>query len=176
MAATIGATPTSIELRLVYLDEAGEPAPVTIPLGATSADADIETLIEDLAPLTNAFLSAKLVKSYDVTEITNTGKPAVAVQSLVAAILAVEFQRANPLNANKTIRKQVILPAYINAIRNDGVTPHVPVTSNADLNAVVAYLEDHLDYVDVAGDHYEGGWTYNPSSKFGTRPTVTDGY
>jgi len=175
MAAAIDAVPTGIELRLIWIDEAGEPAPQTISIDDAD-DTDIETFLEDLASCSNALLSAKVVYVFGVTGITSVGKPAAALQSLVAAILAMEFQKANPLNALKTVTKQVALPAYLNALRNDAVKPHIPVTTDAALNGVIGFLGDHLMYTGVDGEPYGGGWTFNWASKFGTKPTVTDGF
>lgn len=175
MAVSVNADPDIIELRLVWTDEAGEDAPIVIPLAGDSTDANIATLVDHLIALSNASLDAQLKKIYNLTGITNAGKPAVTAQPLVAAIFAMDFQKVNPVNASKSVSKQVLVPAYINAIRNDGITPHVPVTDNADLNAIYAYLETNLQFVGSDGLFYPGSWTYNPASKFGTKLTVTDG-
>lgn len=174
MASAVGSSAETKELRISYTDEAGETATQTIVLEGITTDAAIALYIDHLEAVTNAKITAKVVVSFPVTGIANTGKPSASSQSLLATILAMEFDKVSPLNDAKDISKQVLIPAYINSLR--GTTkPLKPVTNNSNLNAMIAFLESNLDYVAADGNHYAGSWTYNTSSKFGTKPTVTDG-
>lgn len=176
MASTIAANPETVDIRIHLIDESGEDTTVTLPLAGDTTDADIQTFVDNYATLTNAIVDdVTIVKRFVVTGIAVAGKPAVTPQTLVAAILALTFEKPHPIAPSGNVRKQVLLPAYVNAIRNDAVTPHVPVTGNANLDAITAFLEDALQYEGLDGVGYPGGWTYNPASKFGTRLTVTDG-
>src|ERR1041385_8282946 len=104
MATAIGSLQTN-ELVLGLMDEAGEPGTVRIPLDGAMSDADVIATLDDYIALTNAIVEPKLVRTYPFTGFATAGKPAAALQSLIAAILALDFQKANPLNAAKTIQK-----------------------------------------------------------------------
>jgi len=175
MATAIGSLLTN-ELVLKVQDSAAEPGVVRIALDGATSDANIISIVDDYIAETNALVEPSLVRTYPFTGYATSGRPISALQNLIASILAIDFQKANPLNAAKTVSKQVPLVAYLEAIRNDAVFPHVPVTTDATLNALIALLEAKLDYVGADGAHYPGGWTFNPSSKFGTKLTVTDGF
>lgn len=176
MATVISGSPTQIDIIFNWNDEADESARQVVSID-DAADADIIQYVDDTVALSNALAeSIQVVYKFDITGYATAGKPAAAVQSLLAAILAMQFDKANPLNGSKTVSKQVALPAYINALRNDSVQPHIPVTTNANLNSLVAFLEDHLMYVAADGSLNAGGWAFNLNSKFGTKPTVTDGF
>lgn len=177
MATVIGAAPDVRELVMKFSDTAGEPAEIRIPLDGAATDADIILIVDDYVALSNAeLLSASVTDKLPITGYSTAGKPSASNVPLVAAVLAMEFQKVNPLNFSKDITKQVLLPAYIAAIRNDAVKPHVPVTTNATLNALTVLLAANLDYVGADGAHYPGSFAFNSSSKFGTKATVTDGF
>lgn len=175
MASAIGGSPTSRELKITVVDTAGEDATLTIPLDGITTDVAITTFVDNYASLSNAKVSATVVDKFDLTGIAVSGKPSTSSQSLIANILAIQLEKPNPLNSNKTVSKQIILAAYVQALRNDAVKPHVPVTNSTPLNAMIAFLESNLDFVGLDDAHYPGSWTYNPSSKFGTKLSVTDG-
>jgi len=176
MASSVSSTAEVKELRISYEDIAGETAVQTLVLSGLVSSAAIALYIDHLEAVTNAKITAKVVVSFPVDGIANTSKPATSGQSLLAAIAALDFQKTNPINSLKTVSKQVLIPAYLDAIRNDEVKPHVPVTDNTNLNAMIAMLESNLDYLGGDGAHYGGEFTYNPASKFGTKPTITDGF
>lgn len=175
MASAVGTTALSNELIIDFTDYAGEPARVTIPLDGAESDANIALIVDDFAALTNSIIHAKVSRVFDITGTAVSGKPATAVEALNAAVLGMEFQKVSPLNAAKTLTRTVLLPAYLAALVNLGVVPHVPVTGNTTLNDLTAKLAAGLDVVLADGNHYPGGWTYNVGSKFGTKETVTDG-
>lgn len=177
MATVVAGSPDSRILRMTFSDSADEPAVIEIPLDGAATDADIISIVDDYVALSNAeLLKAVIVDSLPITGFSTAGKPSSSAMPLVAAIFAMEFQKVNPLNFAKNVSKQIILPAYIEALRNDSVKPHVPVTTNATLNALTVLLAANLDYVGADGAHYPGSWAYNTSSKFGTKATVTDGF
>lgn len=176
MATVISGAPTQIDIVFNWNDEADEGARQVVSID-DAADADIIAYVDNTVAVSNALAeSVQLLYKFDVTGYATAGKPSASSQSLLAAILAMEFNKANPLNGSKSVLKQVALPAYINALRNDSVQPHIPVTTNANLNALVAFLEDHLMYIAADGSLNAGGWAFNLNSKFGTKPTVTDGF
>lgn len=176
MATAITTDPTEVELIFDQRDYRGEPGKVTIPLDGAVDSTDLIGFVDDYIALTNALITPTVKYTYGFTGYATAGKPSSSAQGLIAAIFAMEFQKANPLNAAKTIEKQVVLPAYLDAIMNAGVSPHIAVTTNTTLNNAIAFLETYLDYVAVSGVHYPGSWTFNPGSKFGTKLTVTDGF
>lgn len=177
MATTIGGTPAIRVLKMVFTDTAGEDAPVILDLDGATTDADIISIVDDYAALSNALLTeCSVTDRFAVTGFAVAGKPSASNVPLVAGIFAMEFQKVNPLNFSRDVTKQAILPAYLAALRNDAVKPHVPVTTNATLNALHALLAANLDYLAADGAHYPGSWAYNTSSKFGTKATVTDGF
>lgn len=175
MAVAVGSL-ESIELILDFLDVAGETGRVIIPLGGTTSDANVVSIVTAITNLTNAFFDAKVSKKYPVTGNTQAGKPAVAVEALIAAIFAADFEGTNPVNPAKTVSKQVVIPAYIDAIRIPTPKPVHADDAQTDLAALILLLNAHLDYVDATGAHNEGILAYNPASKFGTKLTVTDGF
>jgi len=176
MATVIGGSPTQIDIIVNWNDEADESAREVFSID-DAADADITAFVDNLVALSNALAeSIQVVYKFDITGYLTAGKPSTSSQSLLAAILAMEFQKANPLNGSKQVVKQVALPAYINALRNDSVQPHIPVTTNTNFNDLVAFLEDHLMYIAADDSLNAGGWAFNLNSKFGTKPTVTDGF
>lgn len=177
MATVIGGAPVARELRMKFVDTAGEETVIQIPLDGAADDADIIAIVDDYVALSNAeLLEASVTDRLPITGFSTAGKPSVSNVPLVAAIFAMEYQKVNPLNFAKDVTKQVLLPAYIAAIRNDAVKPHVPVTTNATLNALTVLLAANLDYLAADGAHYPGAWAFNTSSKFGTKATVTDGF
>ncbi len=177
MATVIGSAPLVRELRLKFVDEADEEAIINIPLDGAAVDADIIAIVDDYAALSNAYLAEVTVTDrLAITGYAVAGKPAVTAQPLVAAIFAMEFQKVNPLNAAKTVTKQVLLPAYINAIRDDSVKPHIPTTLNSTLNDLTDLIAANLTYLRADNVYSPGAWAFNHSSKFGTKATVTDGF
>lgn len=178
MASAVAGTAAIQDLQISFLDTANEPAIVTIPLDGAMADADIATIVDDYAALSNALITkAVVIRRFAITGFAVAGKPAATAIPLVAAVLAMEFDAPNPRNAAKSVSKQVTLPAYIDAIRNDVVVPHIPVTNNATLNGLVALLQTGLVRVDPITDAITsaGEFVFNPGSKFGTKLSVTDG-
>lgn len=176
MATAIGGSPIRNELVLELVDEADETGAVSIPLDGATTDANIIAIVDDYIALSNALVTPYVTRKYAFTGYATAGKPAAAVQSLIAAVGVLEFQKTNPVNAAKTVVKQVPIAAYLNALRNDAVKPHLFVTGNATLNALIALLEANMNFTGADGILYPGGWTYNTGSKFGTKLTVTDGY
>lgn len=176
MATTLAGI-LSNELVLDLRDYTGETARVIIPLDGAMSDADIIAIVDEYITATNALVTPTIKRQYDFAGYAVAGRPKNGTnpQALLAAVLALEFQKVSPLNAAKTITKQILLPAYVDALRNDAVTPHVPVTNNTNLNTLTTGIADGLDVVLADGNHYPNGWTFNPGSKFGTRTTVTDG-
>lgn len=174
MATTITGI-VSNELVFDLSDYTGETAKVVIPLDGAATNADIIAIVDNYIALSNALPVPTIRRSYGFAGYDADGA-ATSAQLLLAAIFAMQFEKPNPLNALKQISKQILVPAYIDTLRNDGVRPHVAVTDNANLNALIALLEDNLNYLAVDGDLYPGGWTFNAGSKFGTKATVTDGY
>ena len=175
MATTINGTALSNELVLDYSDYTGETARVTIPLDGATSDANIISIVDDIIALSNGLIVPTIRRTFSFAGYASAGRPLSESQNLLAAIVALDFPKVSPINAAKTVEKQVPILAYIDAIRNDDIKPHVPVTDNATLNALVALLEDKLDFLAADGTRYPGGWTYNPASKFGTKLSVTDG-
>ena len=175
MAVGVGSL-ESTALIMDFVDVAGETARIEVPLGATTTDANVVSIITAITALTNAFIDAKVVKRYPITGNTQVGKPQVGPEGLLAAIFAMDFAGANPLNAAKEVSKQVVIPAYDTIIRVLTPKPVHADTADTNLAALITLLEAHLDYVDVAGTHHEGILDYSSASKFGTKLTVTDGY
>lgn len=175
MPSALGSVITNT-LVMNMVDYTDEPAKVSIPLGGAISNADIQTIVDDYVALTNCLVVPRLIRTYGFTGVAVAGKPSASAQNLSAAILAMEFQKVNPVNAAKDIVRQLAIPAYLDALRNDGVKPHVPVTGNATLNALITLLSANLTIQGSDGLYYPGGWTYNVGSKFGTKLTVTDGF
>lgn len=177
MASAVDIAPNLTNLRIKWIDEADETGTVNILLDGATTDADLGLIVDDFAALSNALITkVDAIRAFPITGFAIAGKPAVAAQPLIASILSMEFNAPNPRNELMTVTKQVPLPAYINAIRNDSVKPHAPVTDNATLNDLTAKLAANLVFVDkVTNDITVGGWVFNTGSKFGTKLTVTDG-
>lgn len=176
MATAIGSIMAN-ELVIEFEDYTLETAKVAIPLDGATTDADITAIVDGFAALSGALiLSAKVVRSFPVTGFAVSGKPSSSAPGLVAAILAMDFSKTNPVNALKTVSKQVLLPSYIASILNNSSKPYRPVTGNSTYNTLIGLLEADLDFVGSDGNHYPGGWSYNnANSKFGTKLSVTDG-
>ncbi len=147
MASAVGSVALSNELIIDFTDFAGEPARVTIPLDGAMTDANIALVVDDYAALTNSIIHAKVSRTFNITGTAVAGKPANTAMPLNAAVLGLEFQKVSPLNAARTLTRIVLLPAYLAALVNMSVVPHVPVTTNATLNALVALIGTNLDVV-----------------------------
>lgn len=176
MATAIG-DQLSVELVLDLKDYKGEEGRVVIPLAGEILDGVIIDIVDEYIAATNVLVTPSINRKYGFTGYDTTGRPKDGThpQALLAALLAMEFQKVSPLNSSKTVTKQIALPGYVDALSNDAVIPHVPVTGNSNFNSLTANLADELDFVAADGAHYPGGWTFNPGSKFGTKLTVTDG-
>lgn len=178
MATAIGGTPNSRELVLDLLDYTGETARVSMPLQGATSDASIIAIIDAYIAATNIRVIPSLKNTFGFTGYATAGRPKDGTnpQAFLSSMLAMEFQATNPLNANaKPITKQVPLLGYLDALRNDGVKPHVPVTGNANFNNLVTDIAAALSYVGPDGVAYSPTWLFNPGSKFGTKLSVTDG-
>lgn len=165
MAVVIGSSADEIIIRIQFRDVTGEEVIKTFPLDPTISDANVVAMANDISALSNA----GVIKASVVTSRPLTGWAAAAnsLQNNVGNIAVLTFQKVNPINANKTLTRGFIVPAYLDAIRN--TTDQKPVTGNATLNALIALLEDNLTWQAPTGTFYPGGWTYNRTkSGFGT--------
>src|ERR1044072_2752766 len=151
MAASIDAAASSIELRITYTDVRGETARVTLVLDSALTDGDLEALIDHIDALTNSAMTVNIVSVRGVTGLASASSSA---QSLVAAFMALDFTNANPINTDLAVHKQVVTPAYLDALYAAGF----PVEGNTHLDAIVAGVGDSLVYVGLDESINVGGW------------------
>lgn len=172
MAIAIGSAPDEVSLRIQFKDVDGEEVIKVVSLDGAMTDADIVVLMTSLDALTNAgVLKASVVTSRPITGFSAASS---AAQNTIGYIMALTFEKANPLNANKTVRKSFIVPAPPDALKD---TDKKPVEGNTALDDIISGLEDWLNYLGVDGTYYPGGWTYNRSaSGFGTVNNEIDGF
>lgn len=170
MAVTIGATPDTAIIRLQYEDVHGEQVIKSFEIDGAAADVDIETAMTALNAIANpGVLKAALVPS---RLMTGWSVASAASQNSVAMIMALTFQKTDPVNANKTVYKSFIVPGWLDGLKD---VDSKPVTNSANLNALISFLEDNLNYVGADGTNYPGGWTYNRSrSGFGATSREID--
>lgn len=165
MAATFGAAPTYRVVRIELQDTDGESVIKTFEVDGDTTNADIATMLDALAVVSNC----KFVRTTVSDVYAVTGLPAVAqnvLQNTVGAVLSLIFQQADPINAAKTLKKQWVIPAYLEAIKGVDL---LPVSNNASLNAITTFLTANLAVKIADGTYQAGGWTYNRAlSRFGT--------
>ena len=176
MAVTLSAAPSVNTIRILNRSTTQDEAQKVFQVDGAMSDADIIDMLDQYDHLTNA-----LIVSCKVGERTATGFKSSAsssAQNLVSAFMVLTFEKANPVNALKTVTKNFIVPAYIDSLRNSSNNPDVgtPGTGSlaARLGLLVQYLEDNLAYLGADGVQYPGGWTY-AGGGFGTGNDVIDG-
>lgn len=173
MAIAVGADPDEVVIRLLIRDVDGEEVVKTFALSGDADDTDVANICTYFDALTNAaVVKASVVSS---RPITGWASATDALQNSIGMIMALTFQKTNPINPNKTVSKAFIVPAFVNALKGSG-TPIKPVIDNTNLNNLTAALEDLLQYEGADGEFYPGSWEYsNTASGFGTVNREIDG-
>lgn len=163
--------PTYYDVVLNMYDTKGEPKQVRMLLDGALTTAELQAGLRAYEALTNAaFRSVIVLKRYEATGARST--PVAALEQLVAVFAALTFTRENPVNTDKVIVKGIGIPAYIDAIMG---TDDLPVSDNANLNTLTAFLEDALVIEGSDGTFYAGEFIYQRGeSGFGTALTKTD--
>lgn len=172
MAIDIAAASDETIIRITHRDVKGEEVVKTFSLDGGIDDVDIEAFLTAYEGLTNA----GIVDAAVITRrpITGFGAATNALQNVVSAILALTFEKVNPINADKTVSKSFVIPAFVDALQD--TTDKKPVESSSPLNDVVSFLETYLNYEGADGELYPGGFAYNRNkSGFGTVNRELDG-
>ena len=178
MAASVP-DPTSVApdfftLRMKFADIYGETAIKTFYILGTVANTAIATFLDALDALSNGAIEyCTLIANYTVTGLTATASS--NSQNRLAEYLAVTLVGNNPLT-DKPKRASFIVPAWIQALID---VDNKPVTTDANLNAVIAFLETNLMFEDQSGVMTQpdgDGWSYNRSmSGFGSNADEING-
>jgi hypothetical protein len=173
MAITIGEAPDERLVRIEYIDTRGEKViKTTAYSGSMTNDDLIDTLTASEALTNAAVVKASVLTSVPILGMEDT--PTNALQNSVAGLMALTFTKADPINPTKTIRKEFVVPAYLETLQD--AADWKPVTDNSDLNDLVALLEDNLTYKAGDGDFYPGGFSYvRAQSGFGFTTREIDG-
>lgn len=174
MAIAIGSTPTTYAVRLKHFDTDGEEIVKTFTLDGATDIADIVTFLGHYVALTNAgFSSGKLTAEFDITGLTAGATN--ALRPSVADFLGLTYEKIDPVNSAKTARKGFLVPAYVaSKVKNSDDSIK---TTDTDLAAVIAFLEDQLQFVGYDGVAYPGGFTFiQTRSGFGSGARVIDGF
>lgn len=181
MPATIGASPDSVTIRMNIRDHFGEDANKIFMVDGALTDDALEALLDGIEATTNvAFDKVSVSSSRLATGLRAT--PINQLFNLAATFLVLTFERVNPVNAAKTLRKSFILPAPKSLVVSSDGSPNVgvvnatPTTANDYLANLIDQLEDSLAFEGSDGSIYAGGWTYVPSrSSLATGSAVIDG-
>lgn len=180
--ATIGAAPTTSVIRRSFYDVFNEHVVKSTTIDGTMTNPDMELLLECEEGLSNL--------KYSGTSVTNisdvTGLRASAIDALernVSNRAFLTFSKNSPLDATKTVYRTFTIPGFKDALQNPdgsiitpadpGVTVQGSWTAAMFLFVLVDLLENNLDYEAADGNHYPGGWTYQPS-KSGTGTTTNE--
>lgn len=172
MAVSLAGGTSERVIRLLYKDVKREEVTKVFGVDGAVVDADLATFLTNLDNLTNA----AVVKGTVSSQIVPTGWQAAAnaLQNNVGAIMVLTFQQTDPVNTAQVITKSFIVPAFLDGLQDP--TTLKPVTNNADLNAVTAFLAANLAFTGSDGVLRAGGWTYNNDmSGFGTVNRELDG-
>lgn len=171
MAIDIAAASDETVIRMTVRDVKGEEVVKTFSLDGGIDDTNIEAFLTAFDAVTNG----GVVDAAVITRRPVTGFAAAtnALQNLVSAILALTFTKVNPINADKTVTKSFIIPAYVDTLQD---TDLKPVEDSTPLNAVISFLETYLNYEGADGVLYPGDFDYNRTkSGFGTVNREIDG-
>lgn len=184
MAITIGATPSSIVVRLALIGAYDEPAVNAFAIDGTMDDDDAALIqfLTDYDAVSRAGLPSITINSQRVASgqtLTATSQDAL---SLVNNMLVLNFKQAHPLNPSLTIEKsvQVRAPSSVVITTNGAlvVASVVGDRSSADenLRGLINFLEDHLIYKAIDDSITIGGWTWDSTgSKYIAAPAIIDG-
>jgi hypothetical protein len=177
MAITVSSAAADAILRIEWRDYRGETVVQNIALDpALDPTTDIIPILTALDGLSNAIMvKASFLLGTGFTGMNTT--PGTGLQPLVAAREILTFTKVNPLNAAKTVTRQVGIPAYADALVDVSAgTPYHPVSTDSAQNGLTAALAAGLNYKGSDGLFYPGGWTYALSqSGFITVGSETDG-
>lgn len=182
MAAAIGATADTADLRIQYLGAWNEEATTVTTLDGAAVDADVEQYLNDLDAVSTAgtpvvSLSARRqVTGMAATPVSQT------FASSIANVLVLTFSQPHPLNAAKVINKSVQVRSPIaGVIGTDGALIIASVVGDRsspdeNLRGMINFLEDNLVYEAIDSSITVGGWTFNlAKSAFVTAASVIDG-
>ena len=171
MAVIVPAAADQRTIRLLYRDVKSEEVVKVFSVDGAVSDANLGTVLTSLDNLTNAGVVKASISAAAVP--TGWQGSANALQNTVGAIMVLSFDQVDPVNALQTITKSFTVPAYLDGLQD---TDYKPVSNNADLNAVIAFLEANLAFTGSDGVIRAGGWTYNRTkSGFGTVNREIDG-
>lgn len=184
MAITIGATPSSVILRLALLGAYDETATNAIVIDGTMDDDDAALIqfLTDYDAVSRAGLPSITVNSQRVVAGQTLTAQSQDALSLVNNMVVLNFKQAHPLNPALTIEKSVQIRApQGTVITTKGalvVASVVGDRSSADenLRGIINFLEDHLIYKAIDDSITIGGWTWDETgSKYVAAPAVIDG-
>lgn len=167
MAITISTDPTYIQVRVEMIDYDGEAVVKVFDLKGTALQADIEAILDGLEAVSNA----KISKVSVVSVRTGSGMAVTAknaLQNKISAVMTLGFEREDPINSNKVVRKVFQVPAYLDALEGVGGSVNAEQSDLADL---ITLLEANLVYVDnrTTIPTYNAVFDYDPTaSGFGT--------
>lgn len=155
MAIAIGTADEKL-LRLEFQDAKGKRVTKTYALSGTVSDADIITALGYIDNMSNAFV----VRGVILTSRPITGMKAAAVNALQntnVSEMLLTFSKVNPINAAKTVLKEVVIPSYVDALEQSDGTPD---QTNNDLLGWIVFCQTNLTYFAANGTFYPGNWTY----------------
>jgi hypothetical protein len=171
MAITIGASSGAKMLRVTWEDIKGETMVSIIPLDVAITDEDVVIILTALETCSNAKIKEAALQTSRLAEGLATAA-SDASQNLVAARLGLTLEKANPLNANKTVAKMVQIPAYADILYVGGAVK----SDDVILNGLIAVLQESLSYQAIDETWYPDNWVYTAArSGFFTVPSKTDG-
>lgn len=111
----VGATPTFMELELIFEDFRGQKVTKRITLDGAATDNQIKAIVSGIDMISNAqIISAKLVSSKSITGMNSTAQN--ALERNLSEAMALTFAVADPINSAKTISRTILIPAMTAAI------------------------------------------------------------
>jgi len=176
MAITLATTPAVLPLAATFVSTTQDEAIKRTLLDGGISDTDVINLLTDMdacsnAKMINVNFGGRLASGQKGTASTSS-------QNLVSAFMQLNFEKVDPVNAAKTVRKSWALPAYADALRGSDNAPDVGTPGTGSLaerlGRIVATLEANLAFLGADGVYDNGGWTY-VGGGFGTGNDIIDG-
>lgn len=165
MTVSAGTDATYKKARIKLQDAQQQTIPISFYLVNYSAESDATlktafgTFLADLEAQTNCKVLSATLESVVATPFTSDKTPGTANFATVDNVLALNFQRANPLVSTGVVNKTFPIPAYIVGTAS-GAFPNAGVPNESGLANVITFLEHRLAFKYSGDGLIYTGFTY----------------
>lgn len=158
MAIIQGPTRLYKRARITMRDIQGQTLPIAFYLVNAGAEADaaliaaFSTLLSNMEVLSSAVVTNATIESVSEIDFTSNSSASVSQYATVDQVMALNFQRVNPLKPTGVINKTFPIPAYAVGVASKNF-PNAgrPNVGQVTLDAVTAFLNARLAFR-YAGD------------------------